>query len=343
MDFSSLVDCLRDERCGLFFLAGIDRVGGPERSHKLTVHTAPGAVSAQQEQHIRSTLLGRYPSLLVELRCHTSQDLYLPKCLETFSQRFAHEVIVADPTGAFARGIELVNLATSLRNRLGADLRQFYWVPERSEFHIVTTALNENTGLPYTAKQIQDLKTVVQAEIAEMPGDKLRSAIRSVRIADLLPTAKYTPIDMGSVVETATPAEATQVSNGSGLARSIKRFLAALIGFGTVTTANAALPPAGEGPVLPGPGISALVGLTTLGENSFGVRNHYRAIGGLRLYLGDTGILLASTMGSAALPLDLPERRNEQLRLKSDAKQKTEGPIRTANPEEFGSHNGKSG
>lgn len=331
MDIAGIVECLSDERCGLFFLAGLDPARVPGAAHSLTIHAAAGAIAPEQGDYMQSVLRTLDPSLTVELRLHDSHKLYSPRCLEGFAEAFAHEIIVADPTGAFARAHEMVGLAVSLRAALQGRVEQIHWVQEKSELHVVVD--DAPTAPDPTGSEFGQLAERIRAVIQDVCSTNLANAIQSVRVSGELPVAKYTPVDNTSVLDLPPPPVDTRPAARTGLAMSLMRIAAAVIGFGTAATASAALPPAGEEINSPSPGISALVGLTTLGENSFGIRNHYRAIGGLRLYFGDTGILIASTMGSAAPPQENPGIGAGSNGPLGEDSQASEEPMRIASPE----------
>ena len=147
----------------------------------------------------------------------------------------------------------------------------------------------------------------------------MHNAIASVQVCTETPAGKCTPVDIKScrtkVVYSAHP---TKHGFGRLLARLSK--IAVIIGLGSVSAANAGTPDIDKIDQSNMSGITALVGLTTLGENSFGLRNRYQAMGGLRLYFGDAGALMVSTLN------DKPSGNN----VADESQPETDKPVQVA-------------
>lgn len=276
MKIDQLKQRLEDERCGLFILAGYDATQG--RGGVLTVHAYRDALSPENRAHIESTVSEVDPGAAVRFRAHSSGDLHLPGSLEAFAQLFDHEHIVSDPTGAFGRVTELLRLARQIRSDLPA-VQSILWQPHASA--LVVVAQDAGTGDSATRE------AAVRSLIDTTAGDDLRKTIRSVSVEPTMPAGRYTPVDALS-----RPAPKPRSRLAGVLARASG--IAALIGLGTMTAAHAATPRADMDDDALMPGLIALVDLTTLGENAYGGRNQFQAVGGLRLYFGASGLLKAS-------------------------------------------------
>ena len=269
MDSLRLSADISDERCGLYFLAGLDTRPGGKHASTLTVHAARGAFTEENEAAIRSAVAASDPGLRVRISLHSGDALHRPESLECFARRFRHQQIVLDPTGAFERVQRLLALAADIRAAFGRAVSRILWQADRSALVVVADPR-------LTAPEV--LRPRLEALVAHSAGADLRRAMRSVHVCTQAPTGRYTPVDAASIA--AGPASlraARALLRASGLA--------ALMSFGALSAAPAH-PFHGNGDESL-PGIAALVGLTTLGENAYGARNRYQALGGLRLYFGE--------------------------------------------------------
>jgi len=292
MKMDELKQRLEDERCGLFILAGYDEPEG--RSGILTVHAFRDALSPHNRAHIESSVSELDPGIAIRFRAHTSGDLHSPGSLEAFAGLFDHEHIVSDPTGAFGRVNELLRLARQIRSDL-APVRSILWQPHASA--LVVVANDAGPG------ESEAREATVRSLIDTTASDDLRKTIRSVSVEATMPAGRYTPVDALS-----RPAPKTRSRAAGLLARASG--IAALIGLGTMTAAHAATPPADMEDDRLMPGLIALVDLTTLGENAYGGRNQFQAVGGLRLYFGASGLLRASAFrpgGEIAMIFTVPD------------------------------------
>jgi hypothetical protein len=106
-----MMERLGDERCGLYFLAGVD-TKTVNRPGMLIIHAAQGGAITREHEHFIETAFGGEidPDLEVRICYHSSRDLYAPDSLESFAKLFEHDHIVADPTGAFARVSKLLRV-----------------------------------------------------------------------------------------------------------------------------------------------------------------------------------------------------------------------------------------
>ncbi|WP_421851410.1 hypothetical protein [Oricola sp.] len=280
MKRAELAEKLQDERCGLFFLAGLDDDG---RGGKLlTIHAAQGLLNSDQECYLRSAAVTVDPALDVRVVRHTKKALNAPKSLESFVRRFQSRTILLDPTGVFDRASRLLRLVLSMDKSQRQAFTSVLWQADESALLFVKSA-----GVT-DDEYVDALLVPVRTAIANESDDCLSRAVLSVRAVSSVPAGTYTPVDDLSAVAGRT---------GTGLLKSAVRALtaaAALIGVGSATLAHASLPNDKTDRFTFTPGIEAISGLTTLGENAFGARNHFRAVGGLRLYFGDSELFLAS-------------------------------------------------
>ena len=280
-----MMEILSDERCGLFFLAGFDTRSEGTEAGVITVHAAEGALNHGHQYYIKNTFAAHHCDYRVRFRFHSNQDLHCPDSLESFARNFQHGQIVSDPTGAFARGSKLLGLARHIRTELGPSIDRIVWQSDTSTLIVVAAPFTSLAPVSMEFESLDRLRDVVNLLVSDGAPADLRNVIRSVRVSEKLPSGCYTPIDGGHFVPPAQP------RTFSGMFARISS-IAALIGIGTMSAASASVPAAVDEDRFLLPGITALVGLTTLGENSYGLRNHYQAVGGLRLYFGETGALL---------------------------------------------------
>ncbi|MFN0263238.1 hypothetical protein ACKTEK_05090 [Tepidamorphus sp. 3E244] len=285
---SQLKAILAEEGCGLFFLAGLDMGKTPPI---VTVHAANGTIGTEQIDYIQRRIHEFDTALELEIRTHSPSDLYAPDSLEGFASLFTHEHVVADPTGAFTRAPRLLEMAAKLRSAFGEQIDRILW--RTGDAALVVVAAAQATCISISGKQIATdrFEAELKAFVGQTAIGDLAKVVRSVRVVAGVVPGSYVPVDASSVVRlSSTPAK---TKAAGALTRAAGA--AAIIGLGTVAAA------ATDGSVnaapdahYQSPGITALSDLTTLGENSLGVRNHFRAVGGLRLYLGESGVILAS-------------------------------------------------
>lgn len=292
MDYSQVTNTLMDERCGLYFLAGVDAPQSEASAGIVTIHAAEGTLNQTHRRFIKDTFAARHPDYGVQLRFHSSRDLHAPDSLERFAGRFRHDHIVSDPTGAFARVSKLLELAGWIRTAFGPDVDRILWQADHSTLVVLATSATHVGSASAQEQDLAPLRRGLQALIeAKAPAD-LKKAIRSVQVSEMVPPGRHTQID-GS-----PPVALIQKRSVTGMLARLSG-IAALIGLGTISAAAANAPAAVEEDQNLMPGITGLIGLTTLGENSYGLRNRYQAVGGLRLYFGKNGALMAPV---ASLP-----------------------------------------
>lgn len=303
MDIGKLAESLTDERCGLFFLAGLDEAGPAGGQPILTVHAAEGTVGPEQQRFILTGVAASHPGMDVRIRLHSTPELYARDSLEAFAATFDHDHIVADPTGAFARVSKLLSLARAIRAEAGDAITRIFWRSDDSSLVVLAAPAAGAPGNPEGSGQLRDR---IDRLIERQACPELRKAIASVRVCDAVPAGRYSAVDAASRVVPAVERKAA--AGGRGLIRMLARIpgIAAVIGLGTLSVAHARTPAIAEHGEMYLPGIAGLVGLTTLGENSYGFRNRYQAMGGLRLYFGDTGALSGSAFMPGSLRLEDP-------------------------------------
>lgn len=293
MDFNDVSECLNGDRFGLFFLAGVDDGAGTQGHNLLTIHAAQGAISPENDVCIRKCLSKLDTTYEVQIRTHAPDELYSPDSLEAFARLFEHDHIVSDPTGAFSRVNELTDLAYKIRAQFGSAVDRIVWQAETSRLYV---QLNKGDDAGLKERLVKELKLLE----ADMAGNDLATIVAAIEVCSTTPDGKCTAVDIASV----RVSPQIVVSNKKrGFARVLARIsgIAALIGFGAVSAAGAATPAISKPDYANMPGITALVGLTTLGENSYGLRNPYQAVGGLRLYFGDAGTQMASAFSPSRL------------------------------------------
>lgn len=291
MDYSQVTNTLMDERCGLYFLAGVDAPQSEASAGTVTIHAAEGTLNQTHRRFINDTFATRHPDYDVQLRFHSSRDLHAPDSLERFAGRFRHDHIVSDPTGAFARVSKLLELAGWIRTAFGPGVDRILWQAEASTLVVLATPDDPAGSTSEKGPGLEALRRGVDALIETKAPADLKKAIRSVEVSETVPAGRYTQID-GS-----PPAAPAQKKSVTGMLARISG-LAALIGVGTISAAGASATAVEDDQNLM-PGIAGLIGLTTLGENSYGLRNRYQAVGGLRLYFGKNGALMTPV---ASLP-----------------------------------------
>lgn len=290
MDFSHIMEVLEDERCGLFFLAGLDKGAGSNGSDLLTVHAADGTMNDEQVAFIEAAVSRMKGRPDVKVRFHSPNELCAPDSLESFVSRFSHDHILADPTGAFARAPELLKLAASLRSELGGLLSRVLWRSKDSVLVCLVTPDALTVTPSGDAEAAAPIRARINDQVARFTGQKLVKVISSVQVVPILPAGQHVPVDRLSVPEPVS------VRKTSGLLARVAK-IAALVGLGTLSATAAANATTEDDAQFHAPALAALTGLTVLGENSYGIRNPYQAVGGLRLYLGDAGFLLVSSVG----------------------------------------------
>lgn len=291
MDFQRLSQDLADERCGLYFLAGLDFDKSNGNGSLLTIHVAHGGINSTQEQFIRATVEAIDPDMAVDVKVHFARELHAPDSLESFVQLFQHDNIIVDPTGAFGRAPRLLRLAQSLRAELGDLVSRILWQAEYSTLVVMADGLGTEIAPSGQRVVSRELETSIKEVVDTCAAPDLRKMIRTVRATTLAPSRSYVAVDALSVrAPVYTPKPSWLMARLAGAA--------ALIGIGMFSAANASPSPAVAPDQSAAPGFTALSGLTSLGENALGVRNHYRAVGGLRLYFQESASLLSPVFGT---------------------------------------------
>lgn len=275
MQYSKLANALDTCDGGLYFLAGVDAVGFG-RGDVLTVHYASGSLSLEHETNIRNAVLKVSRDIAVRFREHSSRVLFRPSSLEKLSNMFGHQHIVADPTGAFSRVEQLVGFVKSLRAKFGSRIGRVLWFAEKRKLCFCDSSVTRD-----------ELVDVLKDE----GGGDLINSIEVLDVVESIPDGRFSVVDHKSISAAGKRRMGLSLARLSGLA--------AAAGIGALPfMANASVNPV-TGATAQQPALTALVGLTTFGENSFGYRNHFQALGSLRLYFGDSGpILVAGCVAS---------------------------------------------
>ena len=278
---------LRNERCGLFFLAGLDR---NNKHRTLTVHTAKGNLSEENERFIRARFGEFDADLSVVIRHHAFKNLFEPRCLEHFIGTFSHDEIVCDPTGAFSRADDLLSLASRMRSEFGHWLKKLLWQSETGSLLLVLDPAAGKDPVVNPA-MVKRLETTAWNVFESGANSDLSKVLNTISVVTEVPAGSHTPVDASSI-----DTHKKRKSLGGVIAKVSG--IAGMIGLGSAALANAHLPESHEtGTALPG--ISALNGLTSLGENALGQRNMFQALGGLRLYFGNSDPELMAACGMA--------------------------------------------
>lgn len=278
---------LCDQRCGLFFLAGLDKHND---RRTLTVHAANGNLSEDNERFIRARFGELDADLRVVIRHHAFKNLFEPKCLEHFIGTFSHDKIVCDPTGAFSRADDLLNLASTMHSEFGHWLKKLLWQSDTGTLLLVLDPAASNAPFVNPA-MVKRIETTAWDLFERGTNTDLSRVLNAISVVAEAPAGSHTPVDASSIDTPKTAKSLVwMMAKVSGLA--------GMIGLGSAVIANAHLPANHEtGTALPG--ISALNGLTSLGENALGQRNMFQALGGLRLYFGNSDPELMAACGMA--------------------------------------------
>lgn len=287
MHSSELYQVLREEKCGLFFLAGLDK---QFKRRTLTVHTATGNLSEENERFIRARFGGLDAELNVVIRHHAFKNLFEPRCLEHFIGAFSHDEIICDPTGAFSRAEDLLRLASRMRLEFGHWLEKLLWQSETGTLLLILNPIASNAPIvnPAMAKRLEATAWNI---FESGTRSDLSKVLNTISVATEVPTGSHTPVDASSIDIPKT---------GKSLVGMMAKVsgIAGMIGLGSAAFANAHLPASHESSTAL-PGISALNGLTSLGENALGQRNMFQSLGGLRLYFGNSDPELMAACGMA--------------------------------------------
>lgn len=287
------ISALTDDSCGLYFLAGLDSPGIGNGRGSVTIHAAQGSLTQDNLDAIAAAVAVLRPGFALRIKAHSEHELRAPDSLESFAKRFRHDRILVDPTGSFGRASKLVALGRRIRAEFGPAAGQILWQADTSALVIVAA--------PGSAAA--ELEPRLQRLFEQFACPELRSVVRSVALSADTPAGRYTPLDTASIRE-----RMPRFGFRAFLARLSGA--AAILGLGTLTAAHASAPPVLDETDQMMPGISALVGLTTLGESTFGARNRYQAVGGLRLYFGDAGAILVAGLAAPlarVVPVPAPD------------------------------------
>ena len=291
MDIHRLGAEISDERCGLYFLAGLDMRPGRKRTATLTVHAARGVLTEENQAAIRSAVAAHDRQIGLRISLHSADEIYAPRSLECLARRFRHRQIVIDPTGTFGRVEKLLALAADIRSEFGSSVSRILWQADSAALVVVADLRQAD---------LDGMRARLESLVGRSVCDDLRRAMRCVRLCAEIPAGRYMPVDAASV-----PVRAAGLKMAGTFLRASG--LAALVGFGSLSAVAAH--PFGDArdESRQTPGVAALASLTTLGENAYGTRNRYQALGGLRLYFGapggEAGVMSSARMAPPAAHL----------------------------------------
>lgn len=295
MENVDFINHWEDECVGLYFLVGVDHVG--EDWQLITVHSSPMGVNPAQKKYLTEEFSKRYSNVEVRVNYHSWDALSAPKSLESFTKLFQHDEIVKDPTESFAKAKELVNITKKLRLRFHKYIKGIFWQSETGTLIVAQDCKSDGSlsGDISTEK----LQLVVNYILEHSSRSGLKHLVRNVKLVDDISFGKYTPIDILSEPAAVSVPKTVPVDVSNRVKKKHRLWakigsLSAIIGLGALTSVNAhaiSNLPADEHIEEPEkhlPGVSALTGLTSLGESAFGRWNYYRAVGGMRLFLGES-------------------------------------------------------
>ncbi len=163
---------------------------------------------------------------------HSSARLEKAKTLEAFLKPFAHESILYDPTGAFARARKLQHFAEELRASLGKKISELLWHSRSATVYIVLDEKRclQPDGMPRPG--LDTLKKDVSRTFLSVCGPNASEPVRAVRLAFARPPVPLTPIDNASIRQNAPIWQAVK-NNAAASA------IAAILGIGSAGLAYA--------------------------------------------------------------------------------------------------------
>lgn len=285
MNIVDLIEALGQTDAGLFFLAGLD-AGKNADPGIVTIHACVGTLADAEKDYLaRAVGLYAHGHELHVIE-HEAEWLDQAQSLDALAAKFAHDQIIADPTGSFARITALLGLVRQIRKEFAEAFGAILWEPQAASLVLV----------PHEAAHdhLDEVRRRIDDMIATGADGALDGVINAVEMGPERSGRSYTPVDE-------LPAEKPR-----RLARPVavktlllKRLvsMATMVGLGTM--ASAAVPPQGDmdGGAKHLPGVAALIDLTTLGESAFGTRNPYKAAGGLRLFFGESEAIVPEDLG----------------------------------------------
>lgn len=275
---------LSDRRFGRFFLAAMDN-GSSLRRSAVTIHASDETLSVEQERALGIAVREADIHVRVRVKRYSLERLATPKSIEKFYEPFRHDAILSDPTGAFLRAKELLTLTADLRRQFGKTIEKIFWRAETGELLLVVDAATASSDEDRSAEILLNAEAILSGRTDQ----SIRRYVKKIDVVRRQPSGRLTPVDELSVTDTSAFAEKLSVAGKIASA-------AALLGIGGMMPAQARSLP-NEEPYIVMPGISALPGLTNLGEDAFGTTVLPRAFGGLRIYFGNSEPVLLAKCG----------------------------------------------
>lgn len=251
-----------------FFLAGLDYFVFA-RKPTLSLHFVGGQVSTSDQDILDRAVKTAFPQVRLIFKEHQGRALNQPNNLKSFSNLFKHQHIVCDPTGAFERLHTLLRVNDALALQFPA-LDHMLWEPDTRSFVAVVD----------DAKAIGIIEARAKRLLRRHLSQGYALTVRNVTATLKPPQGRYVLVCPASVEN--------KLSSGSSLPmRARMAGMAALFSLGSVSSTYAMPSTIIDQQRQLEPGVSALLGLTTLGEKASGHRNPLQALGGLRLYFGN--------------------------------------------------------
>lgn len=233
-----MADCAQSETigriaaatCGRAFLVGLDKsaLGKP----RLTVHRFRDPEIPSQAAALKQNLRMQGINAAVRERTHGWNQLERTRALEHLANRFAHDRIVADPTGFYARTTALVDFARALRERIGGRVEGIYW---NSDWRVVYVVFGQSPFIREGHVRRADLALAEETVLERLEaacGHLAPDFFPAVRLGFELPEVAVTPVDCASI------------GNTAGAMVVLRRYagipaLGALLGFGLAGAASA--------------------------------------------------------------------------------------------------------
>lgn len=281
---TGVLNVLSDRRFGRFFLAAVDQATLIRR-RTLTVHASAETLSIQQEQDLQSAIAGVDRFLRIRVKRYSLQTLAAPRSIESFHGPFEHDKIVSDPTGAFERAKDLLVFTRHLRVRFGNDIGEIFWRSASGELFLDLSKSDSRRDTGSAEKILASAERLLADHLAVSTS----RYIKSLNVVGRRPSGELTPVDEQSVVH-------DHPLRGVAAAAGKLASISALVGFGWAIPANAKASAIDELHIVL-PGISALPGLTSLGDDAFGTRASPRAFGGIRIFFGNSEPQLLAKCG----------------------------------------------
>jgi hypothetical protein len=277
-----ICNCLTTSGTGPFFLAVLDNRGSVDNANVI-IHAFEGALTDKHKNAIERELLTYDAAIQVKFQIYHSDKLLDSRSLREFADLFQHQEVLLDPTGAYERINAVLKIAQNLRGQFDTAVKDLYW--ETTARNLVVVAPRAN------AKTRNEILLAAESIAAETLGSNWVGFVQSVEVTCFVPARELIQIEKPRLISRLAvlwPRRRMFSPRFSPILKAIG--LASIVG---VSTAAASVDTSGKTRLELKPGVSALVDMTTLGQNAYGTNNLYRAMGGLRLYLADAAPLIS--------------------------------------------------